>query len=120
MLNLLIAIISGTFETVTRVETKAFQYERLNIIIETDEMYKKELMKKKVWDKNYLYIIKHDGNTGDNKGQILKNLKFHIESHSNKLNRISEDVKLLSDKLSKDILELNEKVSSTLAFKDNI
>jgi hypothetical protein len=46
MLNLLIAIISATFETVTKVESKAFQYERLNIINETEEMYKEDLINK--------------------------------------------------------------------------
>ncbi len=117
MLNLLIAIISGTFETVTKVESKAFQFERLNIIMEIEEMYKEDLIKKRKWENNYLYIIQHEENCGEEEGKILKNIKYSVEDQSNTLNEINDKISALGEKLTKGINELNEKITKDLSEK---
>lgn len=76
MLNLLIAIISETFNKVTSVESKAFQYERLNIIIEYEEVMSKAEKDRisKELEGNFLYIV-HAHETTNEEAELLKERK---------------------------------------------
>jgi lipopolysaccharide export LptBFGC system permease protein LptF len=136
MLNLLIAIISETFGKVTSVESKAFQYERLNIIIEYEEMMseeEKKTMAKKL-EGNYLYVVHANENTGE-EAELLKEMKtvkreqftkmYHdISNNTQMIKTLNEENKTLSETsqknhetLSKDLKELPEKLSKEITDK---
>ena len=106
MLNLLIAIISETFNKVTSVESKAFQLERLNLIIEYEEMMstaEKETHCKDI-EGRYLFSIKAR-DTQKEEAELLKEKEEIRQEQFAKIysdvTQNTEMVKSLSESLEK-------------------
>jgi hypothetical protein len=119
LLNLLIAIISDSFSKVTSVEKKAFQFERLNLIIEYEEMMSKEEREKMTseFSGNYLYVIRVNENSGEEaenlkemkkiKREQMAKINSNIEYNTQMIKNINEETKLIAENSQKN----NETIS---------
>ena len=93
MLNMLIAIISETFNKVTALESKAFLYERLNIIVEYEEiMDEVEIRKLKNESENQLIYF---AQIQDSLQEDMKRQKEEENLAKTKINEILSELQYL-------------------------
>ena len=101
MLNLLIAIISDSFEKVMAIEKQAEVFERLQLILHSKRnISKKDLdFFKEKWKRVYLCLLKRE-NT-DESDNIEERIRWKIDSLIQKTSSIEANVAKIETKLTK-------------------
>jgi hypothetical protein len=127
MLNLLIAIISDTNAKVVSVEAKAFQFERLNLINEFEELMSKteeELLNSKLKG-TFLFVLKSAKEIAEEKEMQIEPENTNTTSNSESM--IEEKLKDLSNILEQlrgtiDTVASNQEIfkSNQVAFQSQI
>ena len=91
MLNLLIAIISDSFEKVMAIERQAEVFEKLQLIISSRGQLGKKLFSiKEKWERVYLCLLKKENNTEDD--NIEERIRWKIDALLQRTSSIEENI----------------------------